>query len=153
MRKGGLFSNEVLDIFLHVYVSLFAANRSTPPGMNDYHSDSNSRPMRFEIEPRMTLTPFPPAMLDELALRLLDVAAAVRKMANSAREISRNDFQLHGNKAQEWLNNLELWASDGIVRMEQQALRERGARRGRALAESSLRTTSEGRARRGKKTS
>ncbi|HEY1602895.1 MAG TPA: hypothetical protein VGG64_25040 [Pirellulales bacterium] len=90
-------------------------------------------------------------MLDELALRLLDVAAAVRKMANSAREMSLNDFQLHGNKAQEWLNNLELWASDGIVRMEQHSLRERGARRGRGLSEPPSRPTSEGRRRRGKK--
>ena len=100
----------------------------------------------------MTLTPFPPATLDELALRLLDVAAAVRKMSAYAREKSLSDFQLHGNKAQEWLHNIELWASDGIARMEQQALRERGARRGRAAAPLPARARGGGGVRRGKKT-
>jgi hypothetical protein len=78
----------------------------------------------------MTLTPFPPAALDELALRLLDVAATVRKMANSARDNAVHDFQLHGNKAHEWLDHLEQWAYEGAGRLEAQVLRDRGARRG-----------------------
>ena len=77
----------------------------------------------------MTLSPFPPPTLDELALRLLDVAAMVRKMANVARENSLQGFQMHGNKAQEWLDHLEQWAHEGTGRLETQVIRERGARR------------------------
>jgi hypothetical protein len=77
----------------------------------------------------MTLIPFPPAALDELALRLLDVAATVRKMANSARDNAVQDFQLHGNKATEWLEHIEQWAYEGAGRLEAQIMRERGARR------------------------
>ena len=82
----------------------------------------------------MTLTPFPPPTLDELALRLLDIAAMVRKMANSARENSVQGFQMHGNKAQEWLDHLEQWAHEGSGRLETQIIRERGARRSLAAA-------------------
>jgi hypothetical protein len=93
-------------------------------------------PERQEIESHMTLIPFPPTALDELALRLLDVAATVRKMANSARDNAVQDFQLHGNKAHEWLDHLEQWTYEGAGRLDAQIMRERGARRGLMAASS-----------------
>jgi hypothetical protein len=78
----------------------------------------------------MTLTHFPPDALDDLALRLLDVAASLRKMANLAREKSVQGFQLHGNKAQEWLDHLEHWTFEGTKRLNEQIMRELGARKG-----------------------
>ncbi|HVU89535.1 MAG TPA: hypothetical protein VHD36_19560 [Pirellulales bacterium] len=77
----------------------------------------------------MTLIPHSPANLDALALRLLDVAALVRGMANNSRENQIEDLPLHSNKAQEWLGRLEEWAHDGAARLELQVMRERGARR------------------------
>ena len=78
----------------------------------------------------MTLTSFPPDMLDELALRLLDIAAIVRKMANTGRENAIRDFQLHGNKAQEWLDHLERWAYEAAGTLDAEVLRQKGMRRG-----------------------
>lgn len=77
----------------------------------------------------MTLTAFPPEALDALALRLLDAAAAVRHMAERSREVGLEDFHLHGNKAQDWLSNLEAWTHDGTARIEAAALKQRGAQR------------------------
>ncbi len=72
-----------------------------------------------------------------LALRLLDVAALVREMANSSRENHIESLPLHSNKAQEWMGRLEEWAHDGAARLELQVMRERGARRSQ-LAVASL---------------
>ncbi len=82
----------------------------------------------------MTLTPHSPATLDALALRLLDVAAVVRNMANKSRENGVDSFALHGNKVQEWMGHLEEWAYDGAARLESQVMRERGARRSQVVA-------------------
>ena len=78
----------------------------------------------------MTLTHFPPDALDDLALRLLDIAASLRKMANLAREHSVQGFQLHGNKAHEWLDHLEHWTFEGSNRLNEQIMRESSAREG-----------------------
>ncbi len=77
----------------------------------------------------MTLTPFPPDRLDELALRLLDLAGTVRGMSLKSRENSVPDFELHGQKIDEWLAHLEDWAHDGAARLETALIRQRGARR------------------------
>jgi hypothetical protein len=80
----------------------------------------------------MTLTPHSPETLDALALRLLDAAGLLRRMATLSRENTVESFQLHGNKVQEWMNHLEDWAYDGAARLDAQIMRERGARRGQA---------------------
>jgi hypothetical protein len=79
----------------------------------------------------MTLVPFPPETLDDLALRLLDVAAKVRQMSVASRENAVVEFELHGNKVREWLQHLEGWAHDGAARLETIVIRQRGARRAR----------------------
>lgn len=82
----------------------------------------------------MTLIAFPPERLDELSLRLFDLAAEVRRMAMSSREIGLDDFQLHGNKAQEWLGQLEGWVHDAAARLDTAAIKRRGALRARQFA-------------------
>jgi hypothetical protein len=82
----------------------------------------------------MTLSNFPPEALDELALRVLDIAAAVREMALSSRENQLTGFQLHGNKVHEWLGHLEEWVIESTGRLDVEVVKLKGARRGRALA-------------------
>lgn len=57
----------------------------------------------------MTLEPYSPGMLDDLALRLLDLAAATRKMAQRSRHYQVEDLALHDKKAREWCANLARW--------------------------------------------
>ena len=77
----------------------------------------------------MTLIPFPPERLDALALRLLDLAATVRSMANKSRESELKGFELHGQKIDEWLAHLDDWTHDGAARIETALIRQRGAKR------------------------
>jgi hypothetical protein len=76
----------------------------------------------------MTLKPFPPNELDSLALRLLDISASVRRMSLVSQQHAIGDFRLHGNKVDEWLDNLELWVDEGLARLETIAIRHRGRR-------------------------
>ncbi len=82
----------------------------------------------------MTLGPFPPERLDTLALRLLDLAGTVRGMALKSRENDVSDFELHGQKIDEWLAHLEDWAHDGAARLETALIRQRGLRRAQNAA-------------------
>ncbi len=68
----------------------------------------------------MTLQTYDPQQVDQLALRLLDLAAVVRQMANRSRENGIADFALHDKKALEWCAKLEQWA-------RKTPLRSRGA--------------------------
>lgn len=77
----------------------------------------------------MTLYPFPPSTLDELALRLLDLAAVYRDMAHRSREFTLSGFELHANKLNEWLSHLEDWTHDASARLEASLNKQRGARR------------------------
>ncbi|MBL8828248.1 MAG: hypothetical protein JNM18_14805 [Planctomycetaceae bacterium] len=62
-------------------------------------------------------------------MRLLDLAGTVRGMSLKSRENSVPDFELHGQKIDEWLAHLEDWAHDGAARLETALIRQRGARR------------------------
>ena len=55
----------------------------------------------------MTLQTYGPQNLDHLALRLLDIAAIVREMANLGREHGVADLALHDKKALESCVKLE----------------------------------------------
>ena len=57
----------------------------------------------------MTLQRYNPQELDQFALRLLDLAAMLREMANISRENGITDVALHDKKAQEWCAKLEDW--------------------------------------------
>jgi hypothetical protein len=81
----------------------------------------------------MTLTPFTPETLDGLALRLLDLAAMLRDMANTTRDHDVSGFQLHVNKVNEWLAHLENWGHDGQAKLETLLIKQRGAQRAQNL--------------------
>jgi hypothetical protein len=57
----------------------------------------------------MTLQRYKPDRLDDFALRLLDLAAMMRAMANACREHGIADLAMHDKKAQEWAAKLEDW--------------------------------------------
>lgn len=82
----------------------------------------------------MTLSSHSPEALDDLALRLLDLATLVRGMAHASREHGVTGFQLHGNKVHEWLLHIEDWAHDGAGRLESSIRKQQGARRAQQLA-------------------
>jgi len=78
----------------------------------------------------MTLQLYDPERLDQLALRLLDLAAAMRGMANRCREHGIDDLTIHDKKALEWCAKLDHWASKSQAEVEvrvRQAMAERRA--------------------------
>jgi len=77
----------------------------------------------------MTRKPYDPPMLDQVALRLLDLAAAVRQMALRAREFPVQDFALHDKKASEWVAKLERWAQKSAAELEMRILEARAGQR------------------------
>lgn len=80
----------------------------------------------------MTLAPFTPDSLDELALRILDLAGTVRGMSNLSRENGLDHLSLHINKVREWMGRLEDWANDGAAKLETSVIKLKGARRAQA---------------------
>ena len=83
----------------------------------------------------MTLQLYDPQKLDQFALRLLDLAAIVREMANRSRERGIADLALHDKKALESCVKLEQWAHKIRADLEVRILQEKAGRRGRAAAE------------------
>ena len=83
----------------------------------------------------MTLQAYDPDEVDQLALRLLDLAATVRQMANRSREQGVSDIALHDKKALEWCAKLEQWANKTNADLEVRILQDKAERRGRAATE------------------
>lgn len=83
----------------------------------------------------MTLQTYDDQKLDQLALRLLDLSAVVRGMANSCRENEIEEVVLHDKKALEWLDKLEDWTRKAAARMQLETVRARANRRAQALPE------------------
>lgn len=83
----------------------------------------------------MTLQTYDPNQVDQFALRLLDLAAILRQMANRSREHGIADLALHDKKALEWCAKLEQWAHKTRADMELRILQERAAQRGRTAAD------------------
>ena len=79
----------------------------------------------------MTLIPYKPEKLDELALRALDLAASLREMATKCRENDVPLAELHDRKALEWLGRLEEWAQKSSAELDMRIIGHRGARRAR----------------------
>jgi hypothetical protein len=82
----------------------------------------------------MTLQPYDPDKLDQLALRLFDQAAAMREMANLCREYQIRDLALHDKKANEWCENLERWTRKAMAELQMKAIDIRAAQRADAAA-------------------
>jgi hypothetical protein len=82
----------------------------------------------------MTLQAYDPQELDHFALRLLDLAAIVRQMANRSRENGIADLALHDKKAQEWCAKLEQWAHKTQADLEVKILQNKAEQRVRTVA-------------------
>jgi hypothetical protein len=82
----------------------------------------------------MTLQTYDPTQVDQFALRVLDLAAILRQMANRSREHGVTDFALHDKKALEWCAKLEQWAHKTQADLEVRILQDKAERRGRAAA-------------------
>jgi hypothetical protein len=83
----------------------------------------------------MTLKPYNADMLDQFSLRLLDLAAMMRKMGNRSRECQTVDFTIHDKKAREWCDNLERWARKAQAELELEIIEARARRRAVSVAE------------------
>jgi hypothetical protein len=83
----------------------------------------------------MTLQTYNPHKLDQFALRLLDLAAIVRQMANQGREHGVADLAMHDKKALEWCAKLEQWAHKTRADLEVRILQDKAERRVRKVAD------------------
>ncbi len=81
----------------------------------------------------MTLEPYRPERLDDLTLRLLDVAAQLRRMAQLAREAELPAVELHDRKALEWIEKLEKWGVGAESDLHRQATLAKSARKARQV--------------------
>lgn len=84
----------------------------------------------------MTLQPYSPEQLDELALRTLDLAASLREMAKKSRENDIPSVDLHARKAVEWLGRLEEWVQKSAADLDRKIIGHRGTKRARQSAKS-----------------
>ncbi|MBL9125423.1 MAG: hypothetical protein JNG90_17425 [Planctomycetaceae bacterium] len=82
----------------------------------------------------MTLEPYTAERLDHLALRALDQAAALRRMASTMRQEQVETFVVHDRKALEWLARLDDWCQKTEAGLEVAVRRTRGARRAATFA-------------------
>ena len=82
-----------------------------------YRIDIETTPPREESNP------------SRFALRLLDLAAIMREMANRSRECDIEGFSLHDKKAHEWFQNLERWVRKAQAEMEMRIIESRARRR------------------------
>ena len=83
----------------------------------------------------MTLIPYDPPRLDELALRIFDMAAVYRRLAQRCRQEGIENVTLHDKKAMEWLAKLEFWAHESTQKLNLVELHHRGARRAKEILE------------------
>lgn len=82
----------------------------------------------------MTLKQYGTEQLDELALRMLDVAALFRELAKQQRQGDAQPIPLHDRKLLEWLSGIEIWAEDARGRQQTELIRQRGAQRAQKIA-------------------
>jgi len=57
----------------------------------------------------MTLQAYSPEKMEKLALRLLDISAQLRNIAQDLRENQLEELRINDKKALFWCENLEIW--------------------------------------------
>jgi len=77
----------------------------------------------------MTLQQYGPERFDDIALRLIDLAALMREMAEQHREGKVKALALNDRKLREWLGNIEAWAEQARGRQQTEIIRQRGIER------------------------
>lgn len=75
----------------------------------------------------MTLKPYPPNQLDELAWRFFDLAADLRKMARECQNHGVSSLDLHDKKPLEWLAKLQDWSDRARADLEIRLVRQRAS--------------------------
>jgi hypothetical protein len=81
----------------------------------------------------MTLQPYDADRLDQTALRIVDIAAALRQMAAILRGEPDLEFLMHDKKAAEWLASLERWVAESQAKLEVAQIRRRGSLRAQSF--------------------
>ena len=89
----------------------------------------------------MTLEPYRPDDLDQLTLRVVDLAARLRSISRRCRDAELEDFALHDRKAQEWLARLDEWAHKIERDLEIAMRRRQGAQKAQELLSKRSRST------------
>lgn len=74
----------------------------------------------------MTLIPYDPGRLDDLAWRIFDLAVVYRNLAQRCRQEGIPSLTLHDKKATEWLGKLEFWAHESAQKMSLAEIQHRG---------------------------
>ena len=82
----------------------------------------------------MTIKHYDAAMLDELALRLYDIAGAVRGMARRTRENGLECLPIHDRKVLQWCGFIERWQHRTQAGLEVEIQAAKATRRARRLA-------------------
>lgn len=95
----------------------------------------------------MTLETYNVERLDRLALRVVDIAAEIRRIGRIAGELPETPLALHDRKALEWIGQLEQWAAECRTRAELAALVQKGAVNAQNIAQNSERKVPKRRAR------
>lgn len=75
----------------------------------------------------MTLKPYPPSQLDDLAWRFFDLAADLRKMARECQRHGISSLDLHDKKPLEWLAKLQDWSDRAGADLEIRLVRQRAS--------------------------
>jgi hypothetical protein len=83
----------------------------------------------------MTRKSYSPEMLDEWALRLLDLAVVLRQMAATSRANQVTELSLHDKKAAEWCDQLERWARRAQSDLELTIHTNRAVRRAQLMSD------------------
>jgi hypothetical protein len=66
----------------------------------------------------VTLEAYDQQKLDQLSLRLLDLAVRLRRIGQIAEENGIEKIDLHDHKPREWITRLERWAQLSAERVE-----------------------------------
>lgn len=66
----------------------------------------------------MTYNRYSPEELDQLVLRIFDVAAMLREVSRNAKSAKLDDIPMHDRKAVLWCEQLELWAAKTKVSLD-----------------------------------
>lgn len=90
----------------------------------------------------MTLEPYTPRRLDELAMRLFDAAASVRQLSVRALSEGIDALDLHDKKTLEFLTRIEDWIHRAEANLQFAARRAQGARRAKAAVQQADGTSS-----------
>jgi len=81
----------------------------------------------------MTKTSYDADQFDALALRLFEIACELKALGRAVQDERLTEFALHDRKPREWLGKLEAWTAGARRKLNDEVLREMGARKAREM--------------------